>query len=257
MASTSGNVETEEGRSRDEGFRRFNRADIRRLVSTMRSRATRLNMMNDDDGLFRLDYVRSIYRFQTNEERAYRLIVNRHGITSLATLLNRLRSVLNYIINVARSLSTSLEDFSRLYFETAPIIPWSTEVVRLKELTVDRIMNDFEKHFQSNLEKVINEGWETNVFITVFPHGYERDVAAIRRHDNYSRRRRRNVTNTSMYRHLNNNPQDSGSGKVSQPLRRKGREVRKGVFPIHCGNLNKHVKGCCFVVAVLVGKSLL
>lgn len=117
----------------DEGVVKFTNDDIGWIVSAFNwSHGIRINLPGHN--VFCLEYIRSNERFKRWEEKIYRLHVNKPTNRFFAELLTDLQNVLRYLINVAKSLSLSPEDFTRLYFSNAPITKWSTDVIRLRNL---------------------------------------------------------------------------------------------------------------------------
>lgn len=117
-----GNAEKRARDDDDPGPRRqveFSNRDVQRIVSAFRNLpGQRVSVPQNE--IFRLDYVRSERRFD-HLEKFYRLRVQRPRNRSLPALLNDLRSVLAYLINVAKLQASSMEDFTRIYFSRAPL----------------------------------------------------------------------------------------------------------------------------------------
>jgi hypothetical protein len=93
---------------------------------------------------------------------------------------------------------------------------------------------------QSNAEEVINNGWNSNVSLYIFPNTYTPQP-----------RKKNTKTKSFLYKNFGKNGAEAGSGRIV--AKKHGREVRHGVFQIASAG----VKNGCFAVALLVGRSYL
>lgn len=129
MAGRNQNNASSPARPEPRGFDVFNDDDIAELVSAFRRQRSLGTIIRDDNNLIRIDYLHALRRFQRCDERVYRLTVDPSVITSLGDFLRHLRNILGYFINLAKIQSSSANDRARLYFDRAPVSPFSTAVI--------------------------------------------------------------------------------------------------------------------------------
>lgn len=217
-----------------DGFEPYDDEDIEQLVSVFEQHRSLGTIVRDNNDMIRIEYLYSLRRFQRVDERVYRLIVDPGVITSLPDFMRHLSNILGYFINLAKMQSTSANDYARLYFQRAPVTPFSTKVIPVSEMTVERLLNNFSKAMQSNLEKIMNEGWTTEVLVVVLPPGLLRLPRAPRR-----RARQQRGGGGGIYaQHVNNvDDDDVGSAKSCKAACRKGREGKfvRGCIPFTVG----------------------
>ncbi|CAB3979927.1 Hypothetical predicted protein [Paramuricea clavata] len=144
----------------------------------------------------------------------------------------------SYLINLMYYNANSYKDKARFYISRAPRTPFSTAILNVEDFTTQMFLNIFERHMQSNAQEIINNGWSSVVSVYIFPNDYVPTNV------------KRKKTNHRLYKHLGQNPKESGSGRII--AQKHGREVRNGVFQVVSGT-TKH----CFALALLVGKSFL
>ncbi|CAB4044265.1 Hypothetical predicted protein, partial [Paramuricea clavata] len=201
----------------------------------------RMVRANDDievpPTVFNLDSVRVNRRFNNNEY-IYEINIGANNMTTLPGFLDNLRRVFQYLINLMRYNANSNKDKARFYISRAPRTPFSTAILNVEDFTTQMFLNIFERHMQSNAQEIINNGWSSVVSVYIFPNDYVPTNV------------KRKKTNQRLYKHLGQNPKESGSGRII--AQKHGREVRNGVFQVVSGT-TKH----CFALALLVGKSFL
>ena len=177
-------------------------------------------------------------------EKTFHLSVGRDTSASFIAFIQSLTIIINYILNVARVMVESEDDYVRFIFSHAPARYFSTAVLPLKEFNVKYFLNVFEKNMQSN-KNLTAKGWETLVTIQTFPSGYTTNNKKLA---NKSRKK-------NYYKQLGNLNDDAGG--VGGIVKKYGRSFRNGVFQVICPKLNSVVKNCCFVVSLLIGLSFL
>jgi hypothetical protein len=196
------------------------------------------------DSKFNVEFLRTNIRFN-RDESIYKINVDKNVLRTLPDFLNNVKKVFQNFINVARIMSTSGKDKVRFYISKAPRTPFSTAILNVEDLNVEFFYNIFEKHMQSNAEEVLNHDWSSIVSVFVFPSGTV---------SNQKRNAAKNKQ-TRLYKYLKKDMLEVGSG--NNPIKKHNREIRKGVFQIRSETLSKEVRGCCFPLALLVGKSFL
>ena len=146
---------------------------------------------------------------------------------TLPEFLINLRRVFEYLINTMKYYAESGNSKARFYISNAPRTPFSTAILNVSDFTT--VFNIFERHMQINAQEIINNGWQTNVSLYIFPNSYAP-----------SQRKKKAKKQQSLYKYFGKANAQSGSGKKYDVAAKHGREVRHSVFQIGKGGVKNY-----------------
>ena len=81
--------------------------------------------------------------------------------------LKNLEKLFRRLLAIAKMNTGSDDDYVRFFFEKSPTCPFSTAIVKLKDLNVRYFMDTFETMLNSS-ENILADGWNTVVLIAIF-----------------------------------------------------------------------------------------
>ena len=81
--------------------------------------------------------------------------------------LKNLEKLFRHLLAIAKMNTASDDDYVRFFFEKSPTRPFSTAIVKLKDLNVRYFMDTFERMLNSG-ENILADGWNTVVSIAIF-----------------------------------------------------------------------------------------
>lgn len=103
-------------------------------------------------------------------------------------------------------MTTSNTDLVRFLFTRAPRSQWSSSLMSISEFTVDRFMDNFKHHLQSDAKELLNKDWSTKVYIFTFPNKFVNNRPKVK-----SKKQDR------MYKCLDKGRKQFGGGKLWPP----------------------------------------
>ena len=174
-----------------------------------------------------------------HQELIYNINVGSNNMNSLPELLENLRRVFQYLINVMKYYANTDRDKARFYISKAPKEPFSTAILNVGDFTPQLFFNIFERHMQSNAQQVLDNGWQSIVSIYIFPNSY------------VCPKTRKAINKVKMYRGMGKNLSEAGSARTAK---KHARDLQNGVFQV---SGNSGIKQNCFALALLLGKSFL
>ena len=110
------------------------------------------------------------------KELSYMISVKTKRV-NMYDFLKNLEKLFRHLLAIAKMNTASDDDYVRFFFEKSPTRPFSTAIVKLKDLNVRYFMDTFERMLNSG-ENILADGWNTVVSIAIFTS------------DDYSRKQR-------------------------------------------------------------------
>ena len=157
--------------------------------------------------------------------------------------LKNLEKLFRRLLAIAKMNTGSDDDYVRFFFEKSPTRPFSTAIVKLKDLNVRYFMDTFERMLNSG-ENILADGWNTVVSIAIFTN------------DDYRRKQEQKTKpktkQKKIYTFLQKGADDGGGGRKNPP--KNNRSIRHGAFQVVSSCFDSI---CCFFVALLVSLSFL
>ena len=225
--------------------------EIKKIVSIFHSKiGEKIEYIKKNKKIIDLQYKNTIFTLNGEvKDHIYQIFIKKNNFNNLPDFLKHFSKILQYLLNIAKLTVNSENDLIRFFFEKAPLEPFSTSLLPLKEFTIQRLLDTFEHNLQSNISEFLNNDWETNVCLMIVPHQYKNEKISFRKKKTNSEKQ-----NKKLIYNLNPDDDSRGGGKTNRPVLKHQREVRNGILQIKCDKLQTQVKNCCFAVAVLVGK---
>ena len=143
------------------------------------------------------------------KELSYMISVKTKHV-NMDDFLKNLEKLFRHLLAIAKMNTGSDDDYVRFFFEKSPTRPFSTAIVKLKDLNVHYFMDTFERMLNSR-EHILADGWNTVVSIAIFTN------------DDYSRKQEQKTkpkTKTKqkkIYTFLRKGADDGSAGEKKSP----------------------------------------
>ena len=157
--------------------------------------------------------------------------------------LKNLEKLFRRLLAIAKMNTGSDDDYVRFFFEKSPTRPFSTAIVKLKDLNVRYFMDTFERMLNSS-ENILADGWNTVVSIAIFTN------------DDYRRKQEQKTkpkTKTKQKKSTLFCEKVLMMAVAGEKIPQKNnRSIRHGAFQVVSSCFDSI---CCFFVALLVSLS--
>ena len=179
----------------------YNEASKRRQRQEQQSTGSSSDGDNNDIKIEQLHDKRKNREKFKAKELSYMISVKTKRV-NMYNFLKNLEKLFRHLLAIAKMNTASDDDYVRFFFEKSPTRPFSTAIVKLKDLNVRYFMDTFERMLNSG-ENILADGWNTVVSIAIFSA------------DDYTRKQKQKTKTKQkkIYTFLRKGADEGGGGK--------------------------------------------